>query len=60
MYIAINKSNPNEYHSFTWTQDDKLIINGQEVDVNDWDIVGVDVEVINLLNQEKSKQNVEA
>ncbi len=39
MYIAINKSNPNERHSFTWTADDKLIINGHEVSPNDWDIV---------------------
>jgi len=41
MYIAINKSNPNEHHSFTWTADDKLIINGHEANPNDWDIVEI-------------------
>ena len=41
MYIAVNKNNSNEYHSFTWTQDDKLTINGQEVNPQDWDIIAV-------------------
>lgn len=41
MYIAINKKNPQEYHDFTWTKDDKLIINGQEVNANDWEIIEV-------------------
>jgi len=42
MYIAINKHNTNDYHSFTWTEDDKLIINEHEVNPNDWDIVEVE------------------
>ena len=42
MYLAISKSNPREYHSFTWTQDDQLIINGANVNVNDWDIIWVE------------------
>ncbi len=41
MYIAINKTNPEEYHNFTWTEDDKLIVNGQEVDPNDWEVIEV-------------------
>lgn len=39
MYIAVSKNNPNEYHSFVWTQDDKLIVNGQEASLQDWDII---------------------
>jgi hypothetical protein len=41
MYIAVSKSDPNEFHSFQWTPDDKLIINGKSVDVNDWEIINV-------------------
>ncbi len=43
MYIAINKLDSNEYHSFEWTIDDKLIINGNVVDSNEWDIVEVEI-----------------
>lgn len=42
MFIAINKNNPHEYHSFSWTQDDRLIINNAEVNVRDWDIIYVE------------------
>jgi len=38
IYLAVNKNNPNEYHSFTWTGDDKLIVNGNEVSLDDWEI----------------------
>ena len=41
MYIAINKKDPTDFHSFTWSETDKLIINGNEVDPKDWDIVEV-------------------
>ena len=43
MYIAFNKNNPNDYHSFHWTQDDQLIINGESVNPNNWEIVEVEV-----------------
>lgn len=42
MYLAINKKDPNDYHSFSWTEDDRLIINGNEVDPNEWEIVWVE------------------
>ena len=46
MYLAINKNDPNDYHSFYWTEDDRLIIrliiNGNEVDPNEWEIVWVE------------------
>jgi len=42
-YIAMNKQNSNDYHSFTWTQDNKLIINGKSVNPNDWEIVEVEI-----------------
>ena len=41
MYIAINKANHLEFHSFEWTEDDKLIVNGEEVNPEEWDIVEV-------------------
>ena len=41
MYLAINKQDNQDVHSFTWTYDDKLIINGNEVNPNDWKIVEV-------------------
>ena len=43
MYLAINKKDPNEYHSFTWTENDELIINGYAVDPMDWEIVWVEI-----------------
>ena len=42
MYLAINKSNPHEYHSFTWTQDGRLMINDKEVNAGEWDIMWVE------------------
>jgi hypothetical protein len=42
MYLAINKHNMLEAHSFEWTQDDELIICGKSVNVNDWDIIWVE------------------
>lgn len=43
MYLAINKHNTNEVHSFEWTPDNKLIICNNEAKPSDWDIVEVDV-----------------
>lgn len=43
MYIAINKKNPLDFHSFTWTADSKLIINGKEEDEKNWEIVEVSI-----------------
>ena len=42
MYIAIKKDNPTEYHSFYWTQDDQLLINGESVNPEEWEIVWVE------------------
>jgi len=42
MYLAINKNDPYEYHSFTWTQDDRLIINGNEVNTREWEIIWIE------------------
>ena len=42
MYLAINKSNPLEFHSFTWTQDDQLIICGKSVNIDEWEIIWVE------------------
>jgi hypothetical protein len=41
MYIAINKTNHLEFHNFTWTEDNKLIVNGKQVNPEDWDIVEI-------------------
>lgn len=41
MYLAINKHNRNEYHSFVWDEDNNLIINWVKVNPNDWDIIEV-------------------
>lgn len=42
MYLAINKHNYLEVHSFEWTQNDELIIFGKSVNVNDWEIIWVE------------------
>ena len=42
MYLAVNKSNTNEFHSFEWTQDDALVICGAYVNADDWEIVYVE------------------
>jgi hypothetical protein len=42
MWLAINKKNPEEFHSFTWTQDGRLIINGIEVNEEEWDRIWVE------------------
>ena len=41
MYLAINKHNKNEYHSFVWDEDGSLIINWVKVNPADWDIIEV-------------------
>ena len=41
MYLAINKHNRNEYHSFVWDEENNLIINWVKVNPNDWDIIEV-------------------
>ena len=42
MYLAVNKLNTNEFHSFEWAQDDRLMICGASVDANDWEIIYVE------------------
>ncbi len=42
MYVAVNKKNPQEVHSFEWTKDDELVINKFIVPKEDWDIVEVE------------------
>jgi hypothetical protein len=42
MYIAVNKKNPQEAHSFEWTKDDELVINKFIVAKEDWDIIEVE------------------
>ena len=42
MYLAINKHNPLEFHSFEWTQNDELVICGKSVNVSDWEIIYVE------------------
>jgi hypothetical protein len=42
MFLAINKHNILEAHSFEWTQDDELIICGKPVNINDWEIIWVE------------------
>ena len=43
MYLEINKKDNQDVHSFTWTYDNKLIINDDEVNPNDWKIVEVGI-----------------
>jgi len=45
MFVAVNKKNRQEVHSYTWTPNDELVINGAIVDEGDWDIV--EVEAVN-------------
>lgn len=42
MYIAVNKKNPQEAHSFEWSKEDDLIINGKIADKCDWEIIEVE------------------
>jgi hypothetical protein len=42
MYIAVNKKDPQEVHSFEWTKDDELVINKFIVAKEDWDIIEVE------------------
>lgn len=42
MYLAINKNNPFEVHSFEWTESNELIICNQTENPNDWEIVEFD------------------
>lgn len=42
MYIAVNKKDRNEVHSFTWGAHEELFINNQLVDKDDWDIIEVE------------------
>jgi hypothetical protein len=43
MYLAINKANHLEFHNFEWTQDDILIVNGECVSPEDWEIIEVEI-----------------
>ena len=42
MYLAVNKENPNEYHSFKWTSD-KFIVNNVSVNPKNWEVMEVDI-----------------
>jgi len=46
MYIAINKQTLSPYE-FKWTEDDKLIINNQEVNPDDYEIIETDLSILN-------------
>lgn len=46
MYISINKSTLLQ-HEFTWTEDDKLIINNQEVNSDDYEIIETQFPILN-------------
>jgi hypothetical protein len=41
MYIAINKANHLEFHSFEWNKNNELVVNGKQVSPEDWDIIEV-------------------
>lgn len=41
MYIAINKANRLEFHSFEWNENNELIVNGKQVSIEDWEIIEV-------------------
>jgi hypothetical protein len=43
MYLAINKSNPNNFHCFEWSVNDDLIICNNVENPDEWDIVWVDI-----------------
>lgn len=55
MYLAVNKHNPQEVHSFHWTPENKLIVCGLAVNPNDWDIVEM-VVVPNIFPEKKKQQ----
>lgn len=42
MYVAVNKKNPQEVHSFKWTGGGILFINDKVVDKEDWNIIEVE------------------
>ena len=41
MYLAVNVKDPNEFHSFEWTEKDELIICGVSVNPDEWRIMEV-------------------
>jgi len=53
MYIAINKADKTQFHSFQWTKNDELIICGNAVDKKDWEIV----EVLQTSNETVSEES---
>lgn len=42
MYVAVNKKDRNEVHSFTWGVHEELFINNQLVDKDDWNIIEIE------------------
>jgi hypothetical protein len=42
MYLAINKNNSLDFHSFEWTMNDELMINGKVENINEWEIIEVE------------------
>lgn len=41
MYLAVNKFDYNDFHSFTWNEKDELIINGKVEDKDNWNIIEI-------------------
>lgn len=39
VYLAVNKNDKSEIHSFTWDENDNLVINNVIVNIHDWYIV---------------------
>jgi hypothetical protein len=54
MYLAVNKHNTQEIHSFHWTPDNKLIICGLAVNPNDWEII--EMEKVSIIPQKKKEE----
>ena len=54
MYLAVNKHNTQEIHSFHWTPENKLIICGLAVNPNDWEII--EMEKVSIIPQKKQEE----
>jgi hypothetical protein len=53
IFLAVNKKDQNEVHSFTWLPDDQLVINGRIVDKKHWEIS--EFSIINSTTQQLKK-----
>lgn len=54
MYLAVNKKDNNDVHSFEWSSNDELIVNNMVVDESDWIIV--EFEEVKPVNQETNNK----